>query len=513
LTRDVDLSVILFATGRLSHWGEPAVRIGFAAILAFVVVLISGTAITYADDPVTATILDVDDSAFPEVRAIVTLDRGGQPVADLRQTDVEAEETGARATVSRLESVENQQLGLGVILAIDTSGSMYTDGKLAAAKTAATQFVDQLQPSDQAAVLNCASQVNTIDGLGGDRAATKRALNNLTPFGDTALYSAVGQSIEAARSVPLPRRAIVLLSDGKEDGGHSTINRSQALAAAADARVPFYIIGLGADIDREFLSELARQSGGTLLEAPSSSDVSALYGQVAQLLKSQYVITLRSTADANTADRRLNLRFNSTAGTAQARLDYTTKRTIAAATAVPAPVIVDEAPVAAAETSSTSYAGVIAALGGIIVLLLLAGGGLYGYRRMQYSRVSREITERSSMAAGDLETSRAATAVPAAATAGVMIAVQGPDATRSARIGREPATIGSVESNQLQLPDSTGRVAPVHARIWSRDGKLVFHQLSASTPTLMAGKAVDWVTLAPGDEVEIGPYRLRVQPS
>src|SRR5262249_9760728 len=89
--------------------------------------------------------------------------------------------------------------------------------------------------------------------------------------------------------------------------------------------------------------------------------------------------------------------------------------------------------------------------------------------------------------------------------------IEGPRGRLSLVAGKEPLTIGSAPGSQVLLDDDTGQVAREHARVWSSDGKLMFHQLSQDHPSLMAGNPVGWVGLKPGDQVEIGPYRLKVE--
>ncbi len=481
-------------------------RTALATIVVLVFALISGAPAVRAAGP-TAQIISVDDSAFPTVQAVLTLvDSTGQPVVDLQPADVTAQETGASASVTKLQTVADHNLSLGVIMTIDTSGSMFGP-PLAAAKSAIGDFVKNLQPADQVAVLNFASQANLVDGLSTDHNAALSALDGLIARGDTALYSAVETSIKTAQAATLPRKAIVFLSDGKDDGGHSDLSSDQALRLAANAHIPFYVIGLGQDIDRGFLTSLAQQSGGAFLVAPSAADVTTLYQQIAQLLKSQYVVTLNSTADPNVAGRSLDLRIYSTAGTIEVSSDYKTLRSVTGAVGADTEAGAAPAP-ATAEAKSSSSSSVLLILLAVLVAGGIVGGGAFSYNRLKVRRLSAQLAVLSTGAVGELKTSSPGEPVPA--TPDVSIEVEGPATRQTAHVGREPATIGTDSSNQLRLEDAQGRVAGVHARIWSRDGKLIFHQLSSSVPSLLEGKPVDWATLSSGDEIQIGPYRLKV---
>jgi tight adherence protein B len=487
-------------------FGDSMRRLGLAALL---LALALTPATASADDPVSGAILDIDDRAFPEVRTVLTLaDAGGRPVTGLTPGMLLAEETGRSATVTRIESVVDTSIGVAVVLTIDVSGSMQ-GAPINQARAAAGAFVQSLQPVDQAAVISFGNQVAVREGVSADRNATLAAISGLNAAGNTALYSAVAESVNVARAATLPRKAIILLSDGLDFGGVSRTTRDQALAAAAEARIPIYAIGLGADIDRAFLEALARQSGGAFLVAPDPSTIPALYAQLSQLLRSQYIVTLRSNAPADLADRSLFLRVASGAGALELRADYKTRRTIA-----PLPGDVPSAPEPAPEPVPEQAADGGSSLALIALLALVGIGGALGWARFIYVlRRNRRLAEQnaalSRRAAGELTLRVEAEAAPVVAEHLVSLKVEGPEGERSFVVRAEPVTIGTGSACQVRLTD--GAIAEEQARVWLREGKLVFHQLSRQHASRIAGQPVSWVILNDGDEVEIGDYKLRVE--
>lgn len=161
-----------------------------------------------------------------------------------------ATESGARASIETLTTELDAQLRLAVILTIDISGSM-AGAPIQQARSAACAFVTSLDPGDQIAVLSFGNQVIVEQALTNKRDAAQAAIERLQAIGNTALYGALGESVIRARESALTRRAIVLLSDGQDFGGVSTI-------------------------DREYLTHLAAASGGAFLEAPTPDRVAAI---------------------------------------------------------------------------------------------------------------------------------------------------------------------------------------------------------------------------------------------
>ncbi|MFN8637964.1 MAG: FHA domain-containing protein [Dehalococcoidia bacterium] len=74
-----------------------------------------------------------------------------------------------------------------------------------------------------------------------------------------------------------------------------------------------------------------------------------------------------------------------------------------------------------------------------------------------------------------------------------------------------PATIGTAPECWVRLPTGDG-VAPLHARLWWRDGKPMLHHIAAGYQTRVNGQAVVWASLEPGTEILLGTVALRFTP-
>jgi hypothetical protein len=75
-------------------------------------------------------------------------------------------------------------------------------------------------------------------------------------------------------------------------------------------------------------------------------------------------------------------------------------------------------------------------------------------------------------------------------------------------IGRIPCTIGTGRDCAIRLP-GTAEDPPVKARVWlTEDGRIMLHRLT-QTRALMEGNEPSWTSLSAGDDVRLGPYRLR----
>jgi hypothetical protein len=115
--------------------------------------------------------------------------------------------------------------------------------------------------------------------------------------------------VEAATAAGLPRRAVVLLSDGADFGGLSRTSREGSLATASGRGVPFFTVGLGPQPDRDYLTQLASRSQGRAMWAPTPADLPPVFEEVHALLRSQYLVQfdLGANARAGTYDLQVEV--------------------------------------------------------------------------------------------------------------------------------------------------------------------------------------------------------------
>ena len=226
-----------------------------------------------------------------------------------------------------------------IILTMDVSGSMMaTDvapSRLAAAKAAASDFVDGLPAGVKVGLVAFSTAPRVLVAPTTDRAAIHQGIDDLEARGGTALGDAIVTSLEAAGLDPSasaagpnptpapsgdasgspapsasgsaspspssgtgtaeePVIATVLLSDGANSTGE--LEPLPAAERAAALGVPIYTIALGTSDglvtvpdelgvlhtvnvppDTETLAAIAETTGGRSFEAPSAADLKAIY--------------------------------------------------------------------------------------------------------------------------------------------------------------------------------------------------------------------------------------------
>jgi VWFA-related protein len=273
--------------------------------------------------PLTLEISGINPQAFPTVLVTADVyDRLGQPLRGLDESSFTLTgDLSASTRITRVENITDDNLPFGAVLVIDVSSSM-AGLPLERAKTAAQAFIDSLRPDDPVALMTFGSDVRLVQDFTTDRTALSASIAALQWGGQTALYQAAFEAINVAANARLPRRAVVLLSDGAEFGDLSQVGRSAALTESTVRGVPLYTIGLGYGIDRSYLIELSEGTNAQFYESPSPDQLVGIYQELAARFRSQYILTLETTVPGDGTTYTLGLTANSAEGSASAEAAF-----------------------------------------------------------------------------------------------------------------------------------------------------------------------------------------------
>lgn len=277
-----------------------------AGLLAVVVVGI-WSAEAWAQEDVNITINQVNASDFPNIVTYVTVsDATGLPVVELPPEMFSLFEDGASVKDFSVRLLENVGEPILLALALDTSGSM-KGAALQDTQDAAEQLIRSLGPGDQVSLLSFDNDVQDQLDFSNDKEAIVSAVQGLQAQegGYTALYKAIERGVQLLDSRPRGRKALVVLTDGKDTLG--TLSSDQAAGAAQEAGVPIYAIGFGPEIQPAVLEQLAADTGGHFYHSPSSAEVISSFEDLARLLRYQYVFQFQSSLQADDASHILQV--------------------------------------------------------------------------------------------------------------------------------------------------------------------------------------------------------------
>ena len=227
--------------------------------------------------------VDVD---IVQVTVTVTNDRG-EFVAGLPQSAFHVLEDGKPQTITYFAS---EDVPLELVVAIDISGSMST--AMPKLKQAVKAFLGAV-PADHR--LSLLAFNDTVMGL--TRQATDspeeriKAVDRIAPWGATALYDVIVRGIDML-GTRTGRKALVVFSDGEDQGSHVTLDQVEQRLQASD--VTLYLIGQGRGltVDRlkKVMERLSTPTGGRVFAMASIDELSSAFDTLLEELSHQYLI-------------------------------------------------------------------------------------------------------------------------------------------------------------------------------------------------------------------------------
>jgi uncharacterized membrane protein len=153
-----------------------------------------------------------------------------------------------------------EQPSLALALVIDKSGSMDEGQKIELAKSAAKSTAEMLGPDDYIEVIGFDSQPQRIVRMqsAANRMRILRDIGRLSARGGTAIFPALDRAYQDLAVTRAKTKHVILLTDGQspERGIHDLVQvmRTENITVST--------VGLGANVDRPLLQEIAEQGAG-----------------------------------------------------------------------------------------------------------------------------------------------------------------------------------------------------------------------------------------------------------
>ena len=238
----------------------------------------------------------------------------GGYVSNLTQDDFEVYEDGKLQTVKAFSRETDQPLTLGLL--VDVSGSQRR--LIEDERAASSRFFDQvLRPKDMAFLLSFGVESELLQDLTNSHTLLAKALRDMhmnagvptitpttvprDPRG-TVLYEAVWLAANEKMRSEVGRKALVLITDGDDQGSRTKPFEAVAAAQKADSIIyvvlyadPQYANRMFGNSGESEMHKLTDETGGRVFRVDRKYRLSDIYDQLQQELRSQYVIAYSPT--------------------------------------------------------------------------------------------------------------------------------------------------------------------------------------------------------------------------
>jgi Ca-activated chloride channel homolog len=257
-------------------------------------------------------------SAANGVRVDVLVTDRNRPVQNLVANDFEVLDNGVPQRIESLGQTEP----LDLFFTFERSGSIKGQ-TLVRLKDAARAVLDQLDPSDRAALLAFDQSFLLSAPLTADQSTLRQAIDGLVAGGGTAVLDALYASLTLAEG--RTRRTLILLfSDGLDN--QSWLSQREVLAVARESDAIVYAIAhkpLGsAGPDEALLKELVEATGGRVVWVEATERLKSVFLAMLQEMRSRYLLTYSPSGVETGGWHTLTVRLKNKAGRVIARRGY-----------------------------------------------------------------------------------------------------------------------------------------------------------------------------------------------
>ena len=256
-------------------------------------------------------------------------DKSGNPVTDLKASDIRVLVDGGEREFSAFEAVNPPR---DILLILDTSPSLAFEEK--DLRNAVLMLIEALQPGDKLQIISFNSEVSILSESTGDAEILRKAVKKLKTGDGTSIYEATREIFRKHLSGKTPP-VVIMLTDGV-DTTSRRVNYEKALIeaersgavvfpfyfdtselmAASTRRIPPSVFGRNfprASIDakqeyeigRAYLQDIAALSGGRTIVVKKLTDVDKQDFEAAlKIITPQYYLSINSMETAGTFQRR-----------------------------------------------------------------------------------------------------------------------------------------------------------------------------------------------------------------
>jgi VWFA-related protein len=229
----------------------------------------------------------VDKVNVEVVQVTVTVtDDSGHFVGGIPRSAFKISEDGKPQTITYFAS---EDVPLELIVAVDISGSM--GPSMPKLKRAVKDFLGAVPSNDQVTLLGFNDNVFPLARKATDPSERIRAVDRLASWGATALYDVILRGIDMLGR-QTGRKALVVFTDGEDQGSHVAIEDVERRLQASD--VTLYMIAQGRGISQEYLKRTMQRltvpTGGRTFTTESVDALQGAFEELLDELSNQYLL-------------------------------------------------------------------------------------------------------------------------------------------------------------------------------------------------------------------------------
>lgn len=250
------------------------------------------------------SIVEIDISKFKTVSANVIITNEQLKTAGELKNSVEIRDCGSIVD-AKFEKVNYDNMN--IMLACDVSGSMLEN--IDFLKSSLIKFIDDKNDNEKLSIISFDRSITGERSFNASKEALYKFVDSFNANDGTNIYDTVQNCIKKFPSANnSSKNILIVMTDGKDSTSHKVNEINVKIGQLAQEKgVTIYTMGLGGDIDEEYLNYIARAGGGSYIPVQDGDSLSTFYDMLHMQVNNLYKITYDATNISEKYDRTLEV--------------------------------------------------------------------------------------------------------------------------------------------------------------------------------------------------------------
>ena len=269
------------------------------------------TAVDYVSRAKSAvSIGKIDTSAFEHITAEVQISSDDTDpkdqtiqIEDLKQS-LQVFDCGSKIEDFTLSKIDYS--ASNILLCCDVSGSM--EESIQNLRDAVAEFITDKNPEEQIAITTFNSSIVQTSTFGTPDEQLLEMAESMSASGETDMYSAVVNCMDSFSNKAGENNVLILMTDGQDGNSKSRDEIYREIGGLAeDKNVSVYTMGLGSEVDTEYLSAIAASANGDFVYISDSASLVSFYEMLHGQMYHQYKLSYDALDTMTMSDRLLEV--------------------------------------------------------------------------------------------------------------------------------------------------------------------------------------------------------------
>ncbi len=250
------------------------------------------------------TISHINTAEFETVKAKLTFSSDFSSDHVLQKEDIDVRDCGIDIEDFALEKIEYTEAQ--ILLCCDNSDSMKKNIDIL--KAAVSSFVNGRAENENISLLTFNSGILGRVGFGSNDEQLKKMIDAMSARGGTDIYNTVLKSIQSFQSGEKVNKNMIVMTDGMDNEKADLDEIYDNIGRLAEQKgITVYTIGLGNEVDIDYLTAIAESTGGSFIYSPSGNELESFYRFIGNKMNHQYNLTYHAIDTMTMIDRELQV--------------------------------------------------------------------------------------------------------------------------------------------------------------------------------------------------------------